>query len=670
MNWIHNLCKTYENAIQSKISLSDATLLPICHTTQNAHIEVTLDGNGRFLRARSLSRNERTTIVPCTEASGSRAGIRPACHPLADKLQYLAGDFVDYGGEVTSGFAKNPLEPHESYIALLQAWVQKDTQPKTSSVLKYVKKNRLIQDLVAQKVLPIDQKGKLPKSIDTTLKEGYPLLSVLGGTELPEDSFIRWAVEVQAGDPSTSLSTDEAIWKSWTQFYEGTIVKSGVCYVSGVEDTLLAELHPAKIRNSGDKAKLISSNDMSGFTFRGRFIDADQACSVGFEVTQKAHNALRWLIQRQGFRSGDPAVVSWAVSGKKVPSPLLSTQEMLERALDELGEKVAPSIDDDQQSNAESSEISDSGQTFALRLNKMIAGYSVALGSADGVVVMGLDSATPGRMAITYYRELTGSEFLSRIEEWHRTFAWPLLLTQESADGKQGHVRAKWQICTPAPREVAEVAFGRRITDKLKKATVERLLPCIVDAASMPRDLVDCCAHRASNRAALKHFEWEKALGIACALFKGSHMERSYEMSLEPERRSRDYLYGRLLAIAEHVEERALYLGGEKRDTNAAKLMQRFAERPFSTWRVIEGGLTPYKTRLQSKRPPFLYRMKKLLDEVHALFSEEDFQSDKKLSGEYLLGYHCQRLELQKKAEAVISNGENADDNEDEEKGE
>ncbi len=141
-------------------------------------------------------------------------------------------------------------------------------------------------------------------------------------------------------------------------------------------------------------------------------------------------------------------------------------------------------------------------------------------------------------------------------------------------------------------------------------------------------------------------------------------------MGLEPERRSRDYLYGRLLAIAEHTEERALYIGGEKRDTNAAKLMQRFADHPFSTWRIIEGGLTPYKTRLQSKRPAFLHHMKKLLDAVHALFLDEEFQSDKKLSGEYLLGYHCQRLELQKKFEVVASDGESADENEDEEKGE
>ncbi len=163
MSWIQKLNDTYENAVHGSISSSDAPLLPICHTTQNAHIEVTLDGNGRFLRARSLSREERATIIPCTEASGGRAGTRPASHPLADKLQYVAGDFLNYDGEVTSGYAKNPSEPHESYVELLQSWVEKDPQPKTTAVLKYVKKNRMVKDPLTTPCSRLTIKACCPK---------------------------------------------------------------------------------------------------------------------------------------------------------------------------------------------------------------------------------------------------------------------------------------------------------------------------------------------------------------------------------------------------------------------------------------------------------------------------------------------------------------------------
>ena len=117
-------------------------------------------------------------------------------------------------------------------------------------------------------------------------------------------------------------------------------------------------------------------------------------------------------------------------------------------------------------------------------------------------------------------------------------------------------------------------------------------------------------------------------------------------MTLETDRASRDYLYGRLLSIAEHIEGRALFVGGEKRDTTAAKLMQRFADHPNSTWRTIELALTPYKARLRAKRPAFLHGMETLLDEVVATFEVDEFLNDRKLSGEFLLGYHCQRQAL------------------------
>jgi CRISPR-associated protein Csd1 len=249
---------------------------------------------------------------------------------------------------------------------------------------------------------------------------------------------------------------------------------------------------------------------------------------------------------------------------------------------------------------------------------------------------MGLDSATPGRMAITFYRELKGSEFLDRIEAWHEKYAWP-----------QNFGKASKFVGAPAPRDIAEAAFGRRLDDKLRKSTVERLLPCIVDGRSLPRDLVDAVVRRTCNRVGLDHWEWEKNLGIACALFKGFFKEEeTYQMTLETGRTSRDYLYGRLLAIAEHIEGRALYVGGETRDTTAAKLMQRFADRPASTWRTIELALKPYISRLRAKRAGFIREMENLLDEVIPSFQGDDFLDDRKLSGEFLLGYHCQRQVL------------------------
>lgn len=120
-------------------------------------------------------------------------------------------------------------------------------------------------------------------------------------------------------------------------------------------------------------------------------------------------------------------------------------------------------------------------------------------------------------------------------------------------------------------------------------------------------------------------------------------------MALDPNRKTRDYLYGRLLALADSLEQWVLNMTREDRQTNTARLMNRFAERPFSTWRTIELALSPYKARLDSisrKRQRMNDEVKdlqRMIDEVKDLFDLIDFVNDKRLSGEFLLGYSCQR---------------------------
>ena len=154
MAWLTKLYETYEAA--------SATMPPLAHTSQLAHLEVALDGHGRFLRAIVLDKDQAITLVPCTEASGGRSGMKPVNHPLCDKLQYLAGDFLPAGGQVTVGFAKDPLEPHRSYLADLRAWAESPFgHPKLTAILAYLERGTLAADLVRAGVLPTDGNGKI-----------------------------------------------------------------------------------------------------------------------------------------------------------------------------------------------------------------------------------------------------------------------------------------------------------------------------------------------------------------------------------------------------------------------------------------------------------------------------------------------------------------------------
>jgi len=627
---------------------SDERLLPVSHTAQSAHIELVIDTEGNFLR--SIEVNKELTVIPATERSAGRiSGVAP--HPLADKVQYCAGDYASFGGLKDSYF--------DEYTAGLTQWVDSSyTHPKAAAVLKYIRKGCLVSDLVAQGILKVDSENKLLVAWPDDQPNVPHIFKVLtkkkeNGHDVQDqgDALVRWVVE-KPGEACAQTWTDSSLIDSWRQYDASCIEYKGFCYVTGTSRSLAAQ-HPAKIRNSGDKAKLISSNDRTGYTFKGRFTgdDASQSCEVGYEVTQKVHSALRWLIQRQRLGiNGDQVYVAWSLKGAQVPHPLLNTLALF-------------GIETEGQAEEGSGDI---GQEFALRLRKALAGYAAKLESRDSIIVMGLDSATPGRMAIIYYRELQGSEFFERLNNWHSTFAWHQRIVEEDKTKKTKQQRTTLKICAPAPRDIAEAAYGRRLDDALKKACVERLLPCIVDGRHFPIDLVPRLTDRASRPVSFEEkWEWEKALSIACAAYRGFYAthpnindHEEYSMGLDTGRTTRDYLYGRLLACAENLEAYALYLAGENRETNAAKLMHRFADRPCSTWLVIEKQLLPYRSRIQARRPGLLARLASEIDEIIAHFEADDFNSDCRLTGEFLLGYHCQRHEFRLRRQVAVEQTE------------
>ncbi len=663
MSWMQKLYQTYEAGILLDLPL-EQQLMPISHTPQNAHINIVLDGEGNFKRASVL---EKTQIVlPATESSASRSSGE-APHALADKIQYVAKDYPTFGGKKKAYF--------ESYCQQLKAWCDSPyTHPKVCAVYCYIEKGTVVADLIAQQILFAEPNAQGNSELlerwqsDDAVPLLFKVLPKEKGLLDQGSALICWSVEIP-GDPLSETWKDPAIQASWIGFDTANSDQTSLCYVSGSEQAL-SNNHPAKIRHSGDKAKLISSNDSSGYTYRGKFLDETQACGIGFEVSQKAHNALRWLVNRQGFRNGDQAYISWAVSGAAVPQPLDESVWDADDDFSDLEKSDEPVVIDTQTNPGQNL-----GQAYAIKLRNYMAGYASKIQPNDQIMVMGIDSATPGRMGVIFYREWLRDEFFERLTAWHTQFAWWQRHTRRlpSDNDKKPKTQAIWPICAPLPRDIAVAAYGKNVDDNLKKKVVERLLPCIVDEAPLPRDLMELCVRKASNRVAYasdEHWLWEKNLGIACALYKGYHqrtsdhqLRRDYAMALEENRTDRDYLYGRLLAVADYIEEIALGLGGEKRSTNAARLMQRFADRPFDTWRTIELSLQPSMQRLQVARAGFLINRQKELQQVMALIDHDDFISNKALSGEFLLGYHCQRHQYKHKSESTTNSADAHDAN-------
>ncbi|PJK02507.1 type I-C CRISPR-associated protein Cas8c/Csd1 [Lysobacteraceae bacterium NML75-0749] len=656
MSWMQKLYRTYESVKEKGLGEEGEPLTPIGHTLQTAHIVVVLNGAGEFQTARVMP-PKTTIMLPATEASENRtSGEAP--HPLADKIQYVAKDYADYGGEKKAYF--------DGYLKQLQSWCDSPfAHPKVKAVLDYVKKGKLVADLVQTGILPLDENGKVAGKWEQE-GEAPPIFSVLPKTKGEMEfgsALVCWCVEI-SGDVRNETWTDKTVQQSWIDYAASSAEAKGFCLVQG-EEAVISEMHPAKLRHTGDKAKLISSNDTAGYTFRGRFIDAQEAASISADVSAKAHSALRWLIARQGIRNGDQVAVAWAIGAEALPSPLQDNYDYLDDDADD-GQSVEAASDGQKSSKNWSENI---GWAAAAIIKKKLHGYRAKLDDHQQISLLMLDSATPGRMALTYYQEFLPDDYFANLDAWVDDFSWYQRYSREIKEGKKTVKRTIWPCLSPSPYAIYETIYGKAADKdgKIKRQLYARLLPVIAGGQTvpMPDDLVRQSFQVACQPSGYEHWEWERNIGVACALYKGwrarhhdSSQQRIYSMDLDIENRSRDYLFGRLLAVAEKLESTALRIADEDRATTAERYMQRFVVRPLSTWLQIEANLTKsYKDRLRNNRyMGFLRNREKEIDEImfalNELRDKTGCSLDAQLDGEFLLGYHSQKMAYRNQSNA------------------
>ncbi len=645
MSWLEKCYETYENC-QQEIGIqkfqaegdkrSYVPLLPVAHTTQLVNIEVELDQNGDFQDARLLAKDEQTTIIPCTEESSARtSGIVP--HPLVDKLQYIAADYPAYGGTKKSGW--------NLYHTQLQDWCSSPyADAKVCAVLRFLEKGCLVASLVQKHILFLDENGKMPTKWTGNKDEKPKILETLASADQTE-SFVRFRVG------GIDLAQDEAVRESFIHYYEMKQQRVDYCTVQG-KQMAVSTLSPYKIRNPGDRAKLISSNDSTNYTYRGRFVTAEQALSIGYETTQKAHSALRWLISKQGCSNGDQTVVVWGTKGEPIPDITADSMDLgddFAAAFAQLGQPQLPPATESE---------------YAERFNKAIQGYGKALDEKANTVVMILDSATQGRLSIRYYRELAGSELMKNITDWHRNFAWKLNYRSAPESAEPGQ-KPKWKRVSfwgaPSPADIAKAAYGEKADKKIIQQTVERLVPCITEGKYLPRDLMLSAVHRATAGIGLEPWEYQKTCGIACALICGYYHRNKKEDFVMTDGKyvdetidDRSYLFGRILACAEQIERRVQSQTGETRPTNAERLRLVFVQRPAKTTALLQQKLTPYLNRMRANGVSRDKRYSTLQELVGRLGAEK--YTNKPLNELYLLGYACQMMDFREENAAYNKN--------------
>lgn len=678
MSWMQKLYQTYEYVQEQ--GLDDEDLALPFHMSKAVHLRVVLNDKAELVHAESI---KRQLPIQVPENVLNKAGSTIAPSALHDSLKYIAKTAEKYltieyisevakkkapqkGGKKWQEFLvgsedkkrqfldKQKQEYKESFIAYeeqLFNWVEFSNLPELKIVLQYIQKGSLIEDLLAKQIFSFK---------DNILSSGK---------NDPFNLTVIWAVEIP-NDLHSDLWNKPRIQNQWIEYQESLIQKGrhkSLCCITGDLD-YPTEAYP-KINGN---AKLVSANDDTGFTFRGRFYgDKDngakselgsQAVILGKNASQKAFSVLKWLINRQGIRNGKQVILAWSSNCISDEDKLLSDLYQDDVVYTSLFAK--DNID----------HSADLGLKTVEQLKKKFHGYKEKLAANEQISLLMVDepSKTGGRMSLTFYQEKLRDDYFRDLDEWQDDFAW------------YQKYKSSWIFAAPSLERIAEVVLTKtEFGDKDRKSRRQlyaRLLPVISGGKSvqLPYDLVQksfqvACNpfanHRSEDGEKIRSENWQRNIGVACALYKGWYarkytLQRRYSMSLDTKNRSRDYLYGRLIAQAESMEWYALYLqNGKKtptRATNAERYFQQFAQRPYSTWRNLESEkLVPYRNYLTSQGKDFY---KDAISEIVELFEVNDFTSDDKLSGEFLLGYHCQKMEIARRIAELSANKSKTDE--------
>lgn len=622
MAWLKTLADTYDVHAEQAGVIKDGqpVLLPISHSTFNAQIEVTLDADGNFVDAKKLEKgNDAVTIIPVTEDSAARSsGIAP--HPLCDKLCYIAGDYTAYTGD-------NKESYFDAYMEQLQDWEESEyASPAVWAISRYLEKKSLVHDLVTSNVLALDDSGRLTDrtKIQNLGQTGAAVRFIVYGPDIPE------------------VWKNQGLYDKYSAYYQQRAGEKNLCYASGKIESC-SDKHPSKIRNSGDKAKLISGNDESGFTYRGRFLSKGQAVSVGYEVSQKAHNALRWLIQKQGYTRDESAIVTWIVNRD------MQLPDIMKDSANSFGD--IDDFDDWDFLGTSSIDKKDTGKQFAEQFNNAVNGYAAKLKSEDRAAVIALEAATTGRLSVVYYDEMGAIQYIDAVRSWQQHCKWRRTVTVGKAEEERKKITCE---CTPSPRDMALAAFGVQRSEwleadaKLIRSTVKRLLPCITKkGGKIPEDMIRAAARRASMPQTMSEFVWyNDVLCVVCAMLRYRYEMEGNKMDdfLKDNINDRSVLFGRLLAVYDYMEQLAMFerdengKGVERRTTNAKRYWNAYSRRPAKTFETIKQNLVPYERKLSNYA---VMKFEEWSGEIMKHLAAAGY-SNVALSEMYLPGYYLQ----------------------------
>lgn len=620
MSWIQKLCDVYDSVIDTAGAEGDGALLPVGFILKPIKFNIILSPEGEFSSVQVIPDTEQICPIPSTPEAESRTGDNGPPFPLADQLKYLLCDSEK----------ENPR--FEKYLQQLAGWCAEQDAPECLRVLhRYLEKKTLYADLMGVSGF------KLKYHENETVRDGK-------GPDAK--SFACFSIEYPAEENRLWMRSD--VHESWSRHISASGGEDALCYATGKWLPVM-QSHP---KLSGN-AKLISAKD-AGFPFqyRGRFTEDRSAASVSIYASGKAHNALKWLLDHQGFRRYGMSIVCW-----NTDAPVLTPEDYVEESL---------FADEPEEAKKEP----DTFEPYAKALrNAILSNYNKLRAFSDPsdltdaarqrmgeIVILGLEAATNGRASVIHYQEIPGGLYVRRLEDWERTCCWEM-------PGREHGVRP------PTWKELCEAIMGRdavqtarkdfkcdKSATKLMRKNQLLLIDCTIGGQPLPRSFLDQAFRRAvqplqfiNSKGKWQSFAWAQCVASACAMarkYRLDHGQSEISHVLDPGCRERDYLYGRLLAAAHKLELDTLSpTAASEAKTCAVRCMAHFVQRPGEAWQKLYLQLLPYLKKLGADGHT-ARDYQRLFGQIEQLFSRQDRLSPSPLSYLFLAGFSAQLREL------------------------
>lgn len=599
-----------ENDMVGKPDHFGNTLLPMYYNSMKSNgkniIELLLSKESDLLEARVLPNGE-TIQFPVTEDSVARSsGVAP--HPLVDSASYVIQD-----GEKRSA----------AYMEQMENWLAYDANDYVKIIRDFLKKPGMLDGV--KKRLKDSEEGEEEKAKKSAASIDF------------EKVFFTFSIENYEGMKNVSVSENVALQGRYKDYVELQNAQDPskekiICNLSGKEDYLCIKHQPLM-----GTARLVSQITANDENYRGRFTTADQSIKIGMETSQKIHLMAKYLLSGQGTRRwlGEQAnMVSW------FSDDLSNAAEFNPTKSAEVASSVKNRLLAMKQEKSDTSMIADEMTEDIVK--SFMSGNRMFSDDATYYIAI-FDKISNGRVAAKYFRSLSASRLKENLVAWQEKYHW-WGFSNENRDKE----------FTPSPRRMVLAAYGVERDGMLEiakndflKNQYQNIVTALVEGRAVPRNFEKALALNIRHR---QNYDktWMEVLFCALAVLKDKGGIK--DPMLNRENTDRSYLFGRLLASFEYLEESTF---GEKdeRSTNAEKMWTSYTNHPATMMLRLRNLMKPYERKLERsdkplKRAAFFNATREIREATNLLHESYDMDSvevNRPLDYGFIFGYEAQR---------------------------